>query len=135
MFTTDSNECLKVLRSRDELADQDPETQDLESVLRDSDDKVKVHRKRCKKQIVKCFQALVGHSGAIFGISISPRRDFLITGGEDGTVRLWSLLVYQCIIVHRGHMWPIWDVTFAPFGHYFASCGMDRFALLSCFQL
>lgn len=34
--------------------------------------------------------------------------------------------MYQCIIVHRGHMWPVWDVTFAPFGHYFASCGMDR---------
>ena len=37
-----------------------------------------------------------------------------------------NMKVYQCIIVHRGHMWPVWDVTFAPFGHYFASCGMDR---------
>ena len=42
VFTTNSNEYLKVLKSRDELADQDPETQDLESVLRESDDKVKV---------------------------------------------------------------------------------------------
>ena len=43
VFTTNSNEYLKVLKSRDELADQDPETQDLESVLRESDDKVKVN--------------------------------------------------------------------------------------------
>ena len=70
---------------------------DLESILKLSND-------NCR--------SLIGHSGSVFGVSISPRRDFLVSGGEDGTVRLWSLMVYQGVIVHRGHLWPVWDVHF-----------------------
>ena len=69
---------------------------------------------------------LLGHTGAVYGVLISPRKDFLASGGEDGTVRLWSLFVYQCVIVHRGHLWPVWDVQFSPYGNYFCSVGMDR---------
>lgn len=70
----------------------------------------------------------MGRSNYFFKNNEHPisRRDFLVSGGEDGTVRLWSLLVYQGIIVHRGHLWPVWDVHFGPFGHYFCSAGMDR---------
>lgn len=106
-----STETLKRLKTPEEVMDMDKDQLDLENIQMPTGEKSK---------------SLIGHSGSVFGISISPRRDFLVSGGEDGTVRLWSLLVYQCIIVHRGHMWPVWDVTFAPFGHYFASCGMDR---------
>ena len=104
-------EKLKELKTLEELETMERERMDLENVLKATGDD-------CR--------SLVGHSGSVFGVSISPRRDFLVSGGEDGTVRLWSLLVYQGIIVHRGHLWPVWDVHFSPFGHYFCSAGMDR---------
>lgn len=28
--------------------------------------------------------------------------------------------------VYRGHNFPVWDVKFGPFGHYFASSGADK---------
>ena len=42
VFTTNSNDYLKVLKSREELADHDLETLDLDNILRESDDKMKV---------------------------------------------------------------------------------------------
>ena len=33
-------------------------------------------------------------------------------------------------MAHKGHTWPVWDVQFGPYGHYFVSCGQDRLARL-----
>ena len=43
-------------------------------------------------------------------------------------VRLWCLLTYSCLVSYKGHNGPVWDVKFGPYGHYFASCGMDKTA-------
>ena len=88
---------LKEMKTPAELEMVERDRMDLESILKLSND-------NCR--------SLIGHSGSVFGVSISPRRDFLVSGGEDGTVRLWSLMVYQGVIVHRGHLWPVWDVHF-----------------------
>ncbi|XP_052746733.1 transcription initiation factor TFIID subunit 5 isoform X2 [Bicyclus anynana] len=45
-------------------------------------------------------------------------------------VRLWSLQCWTCIVVYRGHVWPVWDTRWSPHGHYFASGGHDRIARL-----
>ena len=87
------------MKSPSELEMVERDRMDLDSILKLSND-------NCR--------SLIGHSGSVFGVSISPRRDFLVSGGEDGTVRLWSLMVYSGIIVHRGHLWPVWDVHFGP---------------------
>ena len=92
------SETLKELKTVDELENMNKDNMDMENILKASGE-------NCR--------SLVGHAGSVFGISISPRRDFLVSGGEDGTIRLWSLLVYQGIIVHKGHLWPVWDVHFS----------------------
>ncbi|KAH9634956.1 hypothetical protein HF086_016517 [Spodoptera exigua] len=45
-------------------------------------------------------------------------------------VRLWSLQCWTCLVVYRGHVWPVWDVRWSPHGHYFATSGHDRTARL-----
>ena len=70
---------LKEMKTPAELEMVERDRMDLESILKLSND-------NCR--------SLIGHSGSVFGVSISPRRDFLVSGGEDGTVRLWSLMVY-----------------------------------------
>ena len=72
-----STETLKRLKTPEEVMDMDKDQLDLENIQMPTGEKSK---------------SLIGHSGSVFGISISPRRDFLVSGGEDGTVRLWSLL-------------------------------------------
>lgn len=68
-----------------------------------------------------------GHSGPVYGVDISPDDRILISCSEDGTIRLWSTEIASAIAALKGHVIPVWDVSFAPeFGHYFASAGADR---------
>lgn len=83
-------------------------------------------------------QRLIGHSGPVFSVAFAPasyRPDpkgaetharWLLSGSADASVRLWSLDTWSCIVVYRGHVGPVWDVRWGPFGHYFASVGADR---------
>lgn len=73
---------------------------------------------------------LVGHSGAVYGLSFSPDNQTLLTCSEDCTVRLWSLDTYTALVAYRGHTEPVWDVCFGPFGHYFATASHDQTARL-----
>lgn len=45
-------------------------------------------------------------------------------------VRLWSLQLWTCLVVYKGHMYPVWDVKFAPIGYYFATSSHDKTARL-----
>ncbi|CAL8078495.1 unnamed protein product [Calicophoron daubneyi] len=75
---------------------------------------------------------LLGHVGSVHGISFSSDRQLLVSGGSDGTVRLWSSLLWGgALAVWRDHLLPVWCVDWAPvYGHYFATGGADRSAHL-----
>lgn len=46
------------------------------------------------------------------------------------SVRLWSLATFTNVVVYKGHLFPVWDVSFSPLGLYFASASHDRTARL-----
>lgn len=85
---------------------------------------------------------LIGHSGPVYGVSFSPaiaqsvedgpttNARYLISCSADKSVRLWSLETWSCLVVYKGHDNPVWDVTWGPFGHYFATASHDRTARL-----
>uniref|UniRef100_A0A8C2FME2 Transcription initiation factor TFIID subunit 5 n=1 Tax=Cyprinus carpio TaxID=7962 RepID=A0A8C2FME2_CYPCA len=73
---------------------------------------------------------LCGHSGPVYSVSFSPDRNYLLSSSEDGTVRLWSLQTFTCLVGYKGHNYPVWDTHFSPFGYYFVSGGHDRVARL-----
>lgn len=73
---------------------------------------------------------LVGHSGAVYGVSFAPNMRTLLSCSEDHTVRLWSLDTYTSLVCYRGHTEPVWDVAYGPFGHYFATASHDQTAML-----
>ena len=39
--------------------------------------------------------------------------------------RLWHIESWKCVVVFKGHISPVWDVQWGPFGHYFVSGGRD----------
>lgn len=57
-----------------------------------------------------------------------PFRNYLLSSSEDGTIRLWSLQTFTCLVGYKGHNYPVWDTQFSPHGYYFVSGGHDRVA-------
>ncbi|KAK5462886.1 Transcription initiation factor TFIID subunit 5 [Exophiala xenobiotica] len=85
-------------------------------------------------------QRLIGHSGPVYTVAFAPSSykpsadsgdtaaRWLLSSSADGSIRLWSLDLFSCIVVYRGHVGPVWSVSWGPFGHYFASAGHDKTA-------
>jgi transcription initiation factor TFIID subunit 5 len=73
---------------------------------------------------------LVGHTGSVFSLSISPDKKYLVSGSYDETIRLWNFVTRNTLVIFKGHFSPVLCVKFSPFSHYFASGGSDRTAKL-----
>ncbi len=72
---------------------------------------------------------LRGHSQTVYGLSWAPEQQHLLSSSGDGTVRLWDVAVQRNLCVYRAPTdVPVWDVAFAPVGHYFVSGSYDRVA-------
>jgi WD40 repeat protein len=44
---------------------------------------------------------LLGHSGPVYGLSFSPDRTMMLSCSEDGTIRLWSLQTWTCLVIYK----------------------------------
>ena len=85
------------------------------------------------KKITK--KKLIGHEGPIYALSISDDNFYLISGGEDTTIKLWCLEKSICIINYYAHQDRVWDLNFmhycfAKSGIYFVSASEDKYAKL-----
>lgn len=85
---------------------------------------------------------LIGHAGPVYAVAFAPsitRTEdalaptnvrWLLSSSADKTIRLWSLDLWQCMVVYKGHDQPVWDLSWGPHGHYFVSGGHDKTARL-----
>ncbi|RYP25265.1 hypothetical protein DL765_000146 [Monosporascus sp. GIB2] len=87
---------------------------------------------------------LIGHSGPVYSVAFSdaianldrniyedgpqPETDakLLLSCSADGQVRLWSLEVWSCLCIYKGHEGPVMNLSWGPHGHYFATGGWDK---------
>ncbi|QSS56796.1 transcription initiation factor TFIID subunit 5 [Histoplasma capsulatum var. duboisii H88] len=85
---------------------------------------------------------LFGHSGPVYAVAFAPsiaspeeeevktNTRWLLSSSADKTIRLWSLDLWQCMVVYKGHAQPVWDIAWGPYGHYFISGSHDKTARL-----
>jgi WD40 repeat protein len=67
------------------------------------DNRYKNYRDRAYKEDDSAFQSdLIGHTGPVYGLDFSPEGQFLLSGGQDGTVRLWSLHTKTNLVSYNG---------------------------------
>ena len=77
------------------------------------------------------YKTLSGHSffGA-WSVAFSPDTKRIVSGGADGTIRLWSLESGKQIYVNRSHkrgfLSDILSVSFSPDGKFIASGNFDK---------
>jgi WD40 repeat protein len=80
-------------------------------------------------QEAKLFVKL-GHTGAINSIAFSPDGQFLISGSEDNTIRLWDLKSGEWKRIFKGHGEAVSSVLFSADGKTIFSGSHDRTAKL-----
>lgn len=48
-------------------------------------------------------QTMVGHTGIILCLAVSPCGRYLVTCSKDKTIRLWNIYTHKCLAIGEGH--------------------------------
>ena len=67
-----------------------------------------------------------GHTNAVWDIAYSTDGQYIISGSEDTSVRLWDAISGVELETLRGHISPVYTVAFSADGAFIASGGQDR---------
>ncbi|MGW2778663.1 protein kinase domain-containing protein [Streptomyces olivaceoviridis] len=73
----------------------------------------------------RCVRTFDGHEGAVEAVSLSADERLALSGGEDGTVRLWDVRTGRCLSVLTGHGAKVRSVSFSGDGRFAFSGGED----------
>ncbi len=71
-----------------------------------------------------------GHTGSILTLAISPDGRFLVSGGQDSTVKIWDLRTGNILRTLYGHNAKITSVAISPDSRFIASAADDGTARL-----
>ncbi|MDQ3259022.1 MAG: AAA-like domain-containing protein, partial [Acidobacteriota bacterium] len=69
---------------------------------------------------------LTGHTGGVASLAFSSDSKRLVTGEQDGMVRLWDVTDGREVAVYKGHTDTVRSVAFAPDGKTLATASADR---------
>jgi len=67
-----------------------------------------------------------GHTDYVRSVCFSPCSNFICSGSDDETIKLWNIEDYQLITTLKGHIEWVLSVCFSPCGKYICSCSCDR---------
>lgn len=90
-----------------------------------------------KSQIAESLRPdleLFGNQSGINVVRFTPDSRWLISGGDDGTVRIWSLCFRdhpQAAIVLRGHDGPVSLLKISPDGRWFVTAAADHSSVVT----
>lgn len=69
---------------------------------------------------------LKGHSSDVNSVAFSPNGEFLASGSDDKTIKVWNFQTGEKIHTLQGHSGWIWAIAFAPDGKTLVSAGADK---------
>ena len=66
------------------------------------------------------------HQAGVHHAAFSPDGKMIVTGSNDGTVRLWETTTGKPIKTLKGHEGNVWHVGFSPDGKQVISASWDN---------
>lgn len=66
-----------------------------------------------------------GHMKSVRTLDFHPHGEYVASGSNDTTVRLWDVRKNLCIENYRGHVANVNSVKFSPDGSWIASSGTE----------
>jgi WD40 repeat protein len=66
------------------------------------------------------------HLPSVFAVRFSPCGQWLLTGGRDAQLKIWSVADFALHHVVPAHLNTINDISFAPDGRFFATASRDK---------
>lgn len=63
-------------------------------------------------------------------LSLSYDSSYFISGGADGSIKLWNTISGTCLANYKAHIKSIWHVKLCTKGYYFASACTDSLVYL-----
>jgi len=71
------------------------------------------------------LRTLRGHAGPVHSVAFSPNDEYLASGGQDGTIKIWEVNTGRLLRTLRGHFGEVRSVDWSPNGQHLASGGDD----------
>ncbi|HKR48595.1 MAG TPA: pentapeptide repeat-containing protein, partial [Pseudonocardiaceae bacterium] len=71
------------------------------------------------------LRLLTGHTGWVRSVAYSPDGTHLLTGGDDGSVRIWDAATGEPVRHLTGHTGRVWSVAYAPDNTHLLTGGAD----------
>lgn len=67
---------------------------------------------------------LIGHRGEVAAVAPCPNRPYVVSAGDDKTVRIWNVVTGELLLslFHEGEEWVLWT----PTGHFASSPRGER---------
>ena len=72
-----------------------------------------------------CLKTLEGHSDNVKSVAYSPDGKKIVSGSNDGTIKIWDANTGQCLKTLKGHSGDVWSVAFSPDGTKIISGSWD----------
>jgi WD domain, G-beta repeat len=80
------------------------------------------------RRTLRELAALKGHTGAVYGVAMSPDGARIVTGSRDNTARVWDAKTFAERAILRGHTEAVLSVTVSPDGARIVTGSIDSTA-------
>lgn len=78
------------------------------------------------KNRVQCLRVFKGHVSAVLALSFAKNGRFAVSGGNDGTIRIWDVESGCCIRTLEGHEDAVTGLSLDSSESRIASCSIDK---------